>query len=257
MVKARPSTDSRHAYRADIDGLRALSILLVVGFHSGLGIVAGGFVGVDVFFVLSGYLITGLLVAEHQRTGRISLLNFFARRIRRLLPLAFLVIVTTTSLGWWLVPPLQRRELVGDARSAALYFANWRFAGKATAYSDAEVTDGLFTHYWSLAIEEQFYLLWPLVVVACGLMAVRLARASMAGVLGCAAVAVTVAAFTLAMIATERASSAYFLTHARIWEMTAGACLAIGLARLRPIGTAGVPLRTVPGATGPLEARTE
>ena len=138
-------------HRADIDGLRAVSILLVVGYHAGLSWLPGGFVGVDVFFVLSGFLITGLLLAELAATDRIALGQFFARRARRLLPLSTLVLVATLLAGMVLLPPLARAGLVRDARAAALYVANWRFAGQATAYSDAEVTDSLLVHYWSLS----------------------------------------------------------------------------------------------------------
>jgi peptidoglycan/LPS O-acetylase OafA/YrhL len=139
--------------RADIDGLRALSILLVVAFHAGIDRSAGGYVGVDVFFVLSGYLITGILVREQQQTGTIELLAFYARRARRLLPMAGLVLLTTLAMGLVLLPPLLRTGLIGDVRASALYVANWRFAAQSTAYSVAEVTDTLLLHYWSLSVE--------------------------------------------------------------------------------------------------------
>lgn len=112
------------SYRSDIDGLRAVSILLVVAFHAGLPALAGGLVGVDVFFVLSGYLVTGLLLREHRSSGTISLRGFYARRARRLLPLSALVIVLTTLAGSVLLDPLARAGLFRDAVAAAPYVAN-------------------------------------------------------------------------------------------------------------------------------------
>ena len=142
----------RLGYRPDIDGLRAVSILLVVGFHAGFDALAGGYVGVDVFFVISGFLITSLLIAEQERTSRISLRDFYARRARRLLPLAFLTILCTLVAGYALAVPLRRSELIRDAIASSLYFANWRFAGQSVAYSDSEVTESLFLHFWSLSV---------------------------------------------------------------------------------------------------------
>jgi peptidoglycan/LPS O-acetylase OafA/YrhL len=227
------------SYRTDIDGLRALSILLVVAFHAGWERFGGGYVGVDVFFVLSGYLITGLLIKEYRTQGRISLTEFYARRIRRLLPLAAVVLVVTLALGLWLLPPLSRVELVGDARAAALYFANWRFASQATAYSDAAVTDALLLHYWSLSVEEQFYLLWPLLVVAAGWWARRKSWLRFDLVLGGFLASLVIASLGSSVLLTSRLGpGAYYATHTRLWEMGIGAGLALVLPRLarpRPV----------------------
>jgi peptidoglycan/LPS O-acetylase OafA/YrhL len=223
---------SQHPYRSDIDGLRALSILMVVAFHAGVAGMAGGYVGVDVFFVLSGYLITGLLVAEHGRNGRISLRSFFARRFRRLLPLAFSVIAVTLLLGFWLLPPVRRPELVSDAVSSSFYVANWRFASQASTYSDFAVTDGLLLHYWSLSVEEQFYLLWPLLVV-CVVWLTRWRRLDLLPMLR-VVIGVIVASSLLAsvVITSERGPSAYYFTHTRLWELGAGALLAVWMPRI-------------------------
>ncbi|HUH07103.1 MAG TPA: acyltransferase, partial [Egibacteraceae bacterium] len=222
-----PGADER-GYRRDIDGLRAVSLLLVIGFHSGLGLFAGGYVGVDVFFVLSGYLITGLLVKEHQRTGRISLTDFYARRIRRLLPMSGLVLVSTVLAGLWLLPPLSRMSLVHDARAAALYIANWRFSRQATAYSDAEVTDALLLHYWSLSVEEQFYFLWPLLIFGVGWFVGRRRRElfipTLSVVLGALIAASLWASLTLTAV---RGPEAYYVTHTRLWELGVGGALAL------------------------------
>ncbi len=223
------------AYRGDIDGLRAVSVLLVVGFHAGVTPLAGGYVGVDVFFVISGYLVTGILVRSVLEHDHISLRDFYARRIRRLLPLSATVLLTTLLVGLWALPPLGRRGLLGDATGAALYVANWRFAGQATAYSDHAVTDGLLLHYWSLSIEEQFYLLWPLLIVAAAALVRRRPHRFVPVVTGLL-VLVVGGSFAASVVLTSRLGpEAYYLTHTRLWEMGAGALLALGLPRLRPL----------------------
>jgi len=217
-------------YRADIDGLRAISILLVVAFHGGVPWFAGGYIGVDVFFVISGFLITGLLVDEAERIGRISIRFFYTRRIRRLLPMSALVLVTTMLLGLWLLPPTRRVEFVADARSAALYVSNWRFAGQATAYSDVDVTEGLLVHYWSLSIEEQFYLCWPALVAICAAVVRRVGGWSIRAVLSPIIGLLIVGSATASVLVTHRiGSEAYFLTWLRIWELGIGAGLAVAI----------------------------
>lgn len=221
----------RLGYRPDIDGLRAVSILLVVGFHAGFDALAGGYVGVDVFFVISGFLITSLLIAEQERTSRISLRDFYARRARRLLPLAFLTILCTLVAGYALAVPLRRSELVRDAIASSLYFANWRFAGQSVAYSDSEVTESLFLHFWSLSVEEQFYAVWPLLVVG----AVAVARKRGWGarpVLGFAIGGVSAVSLAVSVIASYHSPDAYYFTHTRIWELGVGAGLAIAGQRM-------------------------
>ena len=121
-------------FRGDIEGLRAVAVLLVVAFHAGVGVVGGGFVGVDVFFVLSGFLITGLLVDEIARTGTVSIADFYARRIRRLLPLSTLVLAATAVATLVLVPPIDRTGVAGDLVGAALWGANWKLAAESTQY---------------------------------------------------------------------------------------------------------------------------
>jgi peptidoglycan/LPS O-acetylase OafA/YrhL len=230
-VGVTPSA-ARH-YRADVDGLRAVSILLVVAFHAGIERFGGGYVGVDVFFVLSGFLITGLLVDEYARNGRISLREFYARRARRLLPLAGLVLVTTFVVGQWLLPPLARISLVHDVRAAALYVANWRFAGQATAYSDAEVTQSLLLHYWSLSVEEQFYVLWPLLIVFSAWVARRRGSGAFVPVVAVLLGVVVATSLTASVALTPQLGpGAYYATHTRLWEMGIGAGLALALPRV-------------------------
>ncbi len=213
-------------HRDDIDGLRAVAVVLVVAYHAGIDVVAGGFVGVDVFFVLSGFLITGILLDEADEAGRISFRNFWARRVRRLLPLSTLVLASTLAAGWWIVNPVHRGGMADDARAAALYVANWRHAGRAVAYSDTSVTDSLFLHFWSLSIEEQFYVVWPLLIAGAVLVA-RRTRRPLTTVIGITAGAVLAASLGLSIVVTESETArAYFLTRTRIWELAAGGLLA-------------------------------
>ena len=151
-------------FRPDIEGLRGLAILIVVLFHCGVPGVSGGFVGVDVFFVLSGFLITGLLVAEVQKTSQLSLVQFYARRVRRLLPASALSLVVTLLIGAMILAP-RELDVAGHASSAAaLYISNIFFDRNAGDYFAPDVKLNPILHTWSLAVEEQFYLFWPLLL---------------------------------------------------------------------------------------------
>jgi peptidoglycan/LPS O-acetylase OafA/YrhL len=148
------------SFRSDIEGLRAIAIVLVLLFHAGLA-PRGGFVGVDVFFVISGYLITGLLSREAERSGQISLVQFYARRARRLLPAATLVLVTTTVFLQFFADTAERSIFAMDAVAASSYVANWRFMLRSVDYLAEDVQRSPFMHFWSLSVEEQFYFVWP------------------------------------------------------------------------------------------------
>jgi len=153
-------------YRTDLEGLRGLAVLLVVAYHAQLPFVSGGYVGVDVFFVLSGYLITGLLLREFEKSGRISLLQFYARRTRRLLPAATVMLLATLWLGWFLLAPYEQQRFTGTAIATAAYASNVWFAKEATNYLASDTGANPLLHTWSLAVEEQFYIVWPLLLWA-------------------------------------------------------------------------------------------
>ena len=231
LPTAPPETrrQRRNRFRGDIEGLRAVAVLLVVAFHAGIGVVSGGFVGVDVFFVLSGFLITGLLVDELARNGRVSLGDFYARRIRRLLPLSSLVLASTAVATWLLVPPIDRGGVAGDLTSAAVWSANWRFAAQATQYM-ADTDKSPVLHYWSLCVEEQFYLLWPLVLI---LLAGRRGLAQRAWSIVARRISLVLALVVALSLAlswqqTRTGSTfAYFGLHTRAWELGVGAALAL------------------------------
>jgi peptidoglycan/LPS O-acetylase OafA/YrhL len=221
----------RHRHRADIEGLRAVAVLLVVLAHVGVPGVAGGFVGVDVFFVISGFLITSLLRSELLSTGRLDLPRFYARRAVRLLPLATVVIVATLATAWWLAPPTRFLGYAADAVSSATYTMNLRLADAGTDYF-ADQAPSPFQHFWSLAVEEQFYLVWPLLI---GVLAIwgRRRRWLPGAVLTLG----TLASFAWSAHELGRAVPwAYFGSLSRAWELGAGALLALlmtGLHRRR------------------------
>src|SRR5882757_2930334 len=153
-------------FRPDIEGLRAVAIVAVLLCHAGVPFLAGGYVGVDVFFVISGFLITRLLVGELDRSGTISLRGFYARRAKRLLPLSAVLLTVVGILSMILLSPLRDTEVAGDIVSAALYVANWHFAAQSVDYFAQGLEPSPVLHLWSLAIEEQFYLVWPGLMLA-------------------------------------------------------------------------------------------
>src|SRR6478752_3721175 len=162
---AASSTDRNRAFRPDIEGLRAIAVLLVLLDHAGLAQVSGGYVGVDVFFVLSGFLITGLLLKEVRETDGISIQRFYARRARRLLPAATLVLIVTVVLSYEVFGQIRGNRDAEDARWTALFANPFRSIQQGTDYLGAQQDPSPLQHFWSLAVEEQFYLVWPLLIL--------------------------------------------------------------------------------------------
>ncbi|MBA3495912.1 MAG: acyltransferase, partial [Gemmatimonadales bacterium] len=220
------------SFRTDIEGLRGIAVLLVVLYHAGVPGMSGGFTGVDVFFVLSGYLITELLVKEVERTGRVNFLNFYARRARRLLPAAVLVLAVTLLASALVFAPVARLRFVKSAIATALYVSNFQFLRETADYFGDNISSDPFLHTWSLAVEEQFYLVWP-VLVALGLGA-RASRGRVARVVG----VVALASFVACVWYTWHSKpTAFFASPPRAWEFGLG-----GLAALLPAAA----LRTRP-----------
>src|SRR6478735_2020209 len=159
-----PTTTPSHN-RLDIQGLRAIAVLAVVADHAGLSGFAGGYVGVDVFFVVSGFLITGLLLREADRDGRISLSGFYARRARRILPASTLVLVAIVAYATVQLSYRAVQQITTDAAWAAIFLANVRFSRLGTDYFAEGLPPSPVQHFWSLAVEEQFYLVWPALLI--------------------------------------------------------------------------------------------
>jgi peptidoglycan/LPS O-acetylase OafA/YrhL len=217
-------------FRPDLEGLRAVAVVLVLLFHANVPGLAGGFIGVDVFFVLSGFLITRLLLRELGRTGTVSLRSFYARRARRLLPAAALVLLVTVGVSAVLLPPLRVPDVGADASAAALYVANIHFALQATDYLQSELAPSPLLHYWSLGVEEQFYLCWPALVLLVG------RGAGFARRIGLTAVAVSLLSFAGSVwLTVESAPWAFFSLPTRAWELGIGAILAAAGARLAAV----------------------
>ncbi|MDQ6925823.1 MAG: acyltransferase, partial [Candidatus Eremiobacteraeota bacterium] len=214
--------DGRSRFRADIEGLRGVAVLAVVCYHAGLVGWSGGFIGVDVFFVISGYLITGLLVKELERTGRVNLREFFARRIRRLLPASLVVLGATVAAASLLLSPGERVTVARTARATAAYASNLYFLVNASDYFASANDLNPLLHTWSLAVEEQFYLIWPLLLLAAFRGQHR--RRALAGLIAM----VSVVSLAACVIYTRRnVSWAFFGTPFRAWEFGAGALVSL------------------------------
>ncbi len=226
-MKTRPAESP--GLRLDIQGLRAVAVSLVVLGHAGVGGFGGGYVGVDVFFVMSGFLITSLLVRELAADDGLSIRRFYARRALRLLPASTLVVVATLAGSWVFLSRARFEEYAGDALSSAFYAVNLRLAAGGTDYLAEGSPPSPFQHFWSLAVEEQFYLLWPLLL----LLSWRLARRHRR-LLAVPLAVLCLLSFGLSVVVTQDAPSwAYFGSHTRFWELGAGALLALSAERLR------------------------
>jgi len=226
---------SAKGFRPDIEGLRGVAVLLVLACHV-TGWPRGGFLGVDVFFVLSGFLITGLLATEGERTGRISLRRFYARRARRLLPVGLLVLVVTDVAAFFLLLASRAHATVVDSLWALASLANVHFARLGTDYFSLTRPPSAVQHYWSLSVEEQFYFVWPTLTLL-ALAAALARRWPVRRVLTVLAATVVVASFAWSVYLTAAdPTSAYFSSFARAWELGIGALLAlVGLSvRSRP-----------------------
>jgi peptidoglycan/LPS O-acetylase OafA/YrhL len=242
--------------RRDIQGLRALAVGLVVVYHLRPGALPGGFAGVDVFFVISGFLIIGTLTGEIRRTGTLKLLDFYARRIRRLLPASSVVLLATVAATLLLVPISRQPSIFGEILASALNVQNWALAWSSADYAHATASASPVQHFWSLSVEEQFYLVIPLVLLLCARQAAR--RMSSAPHFAFAAILlVTVVSFVFSVVYTPvNHGAAYFVTPTRMWELGLGGLVAIVLHRLRPgprlrllLGWAGLAAILISAAT--------
>ncbi|MBT1598661.1 acyltransferase family protein [Curtobacterium flaccumfaciens] len=225
------------SFRPDIQGLRGIAVAVVVLDHA-FRWPSGGFLGVDVFFVISGFVITAGLLREHGRTGRIRLRAFAARRVRRLAPASLLVILVTTAAAWVLLPTSRFASVAADAVASVLAVQNWRLAAAGTDYFAATAAASPFQHFWSLAVEEQFYLVLPVLLL---LLLGRRARRDDRTVGRSARATVVIGGLTVCSLAwafvaaAVDPASAYFSTATRAWELGVGVLAAIAVHRARSV----------------------
>ena len=246
--------EAEHGFRPDVQGLRAIAVGLVVFYHLYPSKLTGGYVGVDVFFVISGYLITGHLARGFDRGHRVKLLDFYGRRARRLLPAAALVLTVTWLLSRLWLPSTQLDAAAKQIRASALYFQNWTLAHNAVNYLTQGQAATPVEHFWSLSVEEQFYLVWPLLFLISAAVVALVVRRSRTSVsaersrrLGRAcllalAICVVAASLTYSVLKTDSdPAAAYFITPTRMWELGLGGVLALlPAAVIRRVERAGV-----------------
>ena len=221
------------SFRPDVEVLRAFAVLSVLVYHLVPRWLPGGFAGVDVFFVISGFLITSHLMGELRRAGRLSLARFYGRRITRLLPASTLVLVVTALGTVLLAPRFVWRQFGLDTAFAGSYSLNWALAARSVDYLAEDSVPSAVQHYWSLAVEEQFYLLWPVLLVAAAALATRRSWSRWRAAAVAAAVVALVSFALAALQVRADEPSAYFTTTTRLWELAVGALLALGAAWLQ------------------------
>jgi peptidoglycan/LPS O-acetylase OafA/YrhL len=220
-------------FRPDIQGLRALAVAMVLIYHLYPALLPGGFVGVDVFFVISGYLITGHLWRGVKRTGRVALVEFWGRRARRLVPAAALVLAVTWVASRLVLPATALANTAEQIRASALYFQNWLLAHDAVDYLRSGDAASPVQHFWSLSVEEQFYLVWPLLFLAAGLVARRHASRTWHVTVTCLAAVLVAGSLAFSVYYTRTdPQAAYFVTTTRMWELGMGGLLALMPERL-------------------------
>jgi peptidoglycan/LPS O-acetylase OafA/YrhL len=218
-------------FRPDVEGLRAVAVVLVVLYHAGIPSFTGGFIGVDVFFVISGFVITGLLLREHQASAGISFLGFYARRCRRILPAATVVILTTVAATYLVLGAVSGNSTANDGRWAAVFLSNFHFESVGTNYLTALRPPSPLQNFWSLSVEEQFYLIYPSFFLLVSKVRTRMSlRSRLALTLA------GVVAFSFVWSITETATNptaSYFSPFTRAWELAIGALIALGTPWLR------------------------
>jgi len=238
MSKDTTLTKDKPKFRGDIQGLRALAVGVVVLDHAHIPGIPGGFIGVDVFFVISGFLITGILLGDIGKYAKVRFLHFYSRRAQRILPAATVVIIATCLASVALLGVIQARSVLVDGVWAVFFGANIHFAAVGTNYFAAGSATSPLQHYWSLAVEEQFYLVWPALL---GLVAFIFRKRHVTGHIPRVPIAITlvaVGAFSLYMSIVQTAANptaAYFSTLDRTWELAVGALLAVALPWLAKI----------------------
>jgi len=232
-VTGNISASAASRFRPDLEGIRAVAVLLVVLFHAGVPGFEGGYIGVDVFYVLSGFFITGLLIREIESSNRLSFRNFYSRRFKRLVPAATLVIVTTLVAGFFIIPPLTRASFGWDGLAAAWDVSNIRFAFQATDYLTSAEAPSPFLHFWSLAVETQFYLVWPALLAGVAWLCIRRSRSVRGGVTWALGTLTVLSLASSVWLTTVTQPMAFFMLPTRAWELAVGGLLVLVPASVR------------------------
>ena len=214
-------------FRDDIQGLRAIALVLVLSTHAGVPFLRGGYVGLDMFFVLSGFLITGLLVTELERTGTINLGMFYARRVKRIVPMAIFVLLVTVVVSQIVFSPVRNELISGDIAAAAAHFVNWRFVVQSVDYFAPETIASPVQHYWSLSVEEQFYAVWPALLIVATLWFRRTGRRIRPALWATVAIPGALSLAYSIWYTSQAPEPAYFSTLTRAWELALGAALVL------------------------------
>jgi peptidoglycan/LPS O-acetylase OafA/YrhL len=222
---AVPRQGSNLSYIPALDGIRGLAIIVIMGYHGGVFFTSGGFYSLDAFFTLSGFLITSLLIAEWHQTATIRLRLFWARRARRLLPALLVMVLAVTLYCAFLVPPGTYPHIRSDGIGALFYFANWHFIATGSNYFAQAAPASPLTHTWSLAVEEQFYLVWPLIVLG----VIKLWRSKLALLLLCIAGALASAIEMAYLYSPGDVNRLYYGTDTRAQSLLIGSGLAVAL----------------------------
>jgi peptidoglycan/LPS O-acetylase OafA/YrhL len=220
-------------FRPDVEGLRAVAVLLVVFYHANVPRLTGGYVGVDVFFVISGFVITGVLLRERSSTGGNSMLGFYARRVRRIFPAATAVILTTVFCCYVLLGFVSGNNVADDGRWAAVFLSNFHFAAIGTNYLSAARPPSPLQNYWTLSVEEQFYVVFPTIfLLVAGIRSRGSLRVRMSVVLGI----IIVGSYSLSIVQTaSNPTAAYFSPFTRAWELGLGALVAVATSWLKGV----------------------
>ena len=232
--RAKSQTDPSRSrdFRPDIEGLRAIAVLSVMVYHVAPRLIPGGFVGVDIFFVISGFLITSHLASEHVRSGTISLSRFYARRALRLIPAATVTLVGTAVAIALFVPRAFWAQFGGDLIAAAFYGVNWTLAAQSVDYLAEDNVVSPAQHFWSLAVEEQYYLVWPVLMLGAALVAGLLKQSKRRGFAAMGVLVIAGSAGWAMVEFAQQNTAAYFVTTTRLWELAVGSVVAIIYPRL-------------------------
>ena len=217
-------------FRPDVEGLRAVAVALVVLYHANVPHITGGFVGVDVFFVISGFVIACLLLRERAATGHTSILGFYARRARRIIPAATLVILATVLLSYHFLGFVEGNNAAVDGRWAAVFLSNFHFSASGTNYLSSFLPPSPLQNYWSLSVEEQFYAVFPLLLLV---VANAKGRLSFNARLGAVLSIIICGSFALSVVQTSTSpTAAFFSPFTRAWELALGAIVALGTKKM-------------------------